>query len=155
VRQLAWNVLPTLVMKTTTIQVWVSLALVPSFAVTVSPQARAETVEITDDAASAAIAASDVSRRGGVVVGTLVNRGTEEVRDVRLLIDLPFLWTNEVKPGDDSPGRSTIMTVAGPIPPRGQLAFEFTPSPALPERSDGRFADPEVHVLGYESVAAR
>ncbi len=60
-----------------------------------------------------------------------------------------------MKPGDDSPGRSTIMTVAGPLEPHGRLAFEFTPNPPLPERSDGRYGDPQVRVLGYQSVTAR
>jgi hypothetical protein len=31
-------------------------------------------------------------------------------------------------------------------------ADEFTPQPPLPERTDGRFEDPKVHVLGYESI---
>ena len=86
------------------------------------------------------------------VVGTLTNRGGEQIHDIRLLIDIPFLWANEVKPGQDSPGRSSVLTVQGPLAPHGELAFEFTPNPPLPERTDGHFGDPQVHVMGFTSV---
>ena len=115
----------------------------------------AATVEIADDDTSSAIAIRDVTRRGNVIVGTLTNRGADQIRDIRLLIDIPFLWANEVKPGEDSPGRATVLTVKGPLPPHGELAFEFTPNPPLPERTDGRFGDPQVRVMGFSSVAAR
>lgn len=68
---------------------------------------------------------------------------------------MPFLWANETKPGDESPGRSAVLTVAGPLAPRGTLAFEFTPNPPLPNRTDGRFADPQAHVLGYQTITLR
>jgi hypothetical protein len=131
-----------------------SLVLLP-VCPTIAPLATAATVEIADDDKSAAIGVADVGRHGDVVVGTLMNRGDEEVRDIRILIDMAFLWANEFKPGDDSPGRSAVMTVAGPIAPHGRLQFEFTPNPPLPARTDGRYAEPQVRVLGYQSIAAR
>jgi hypothetical protein len=87
-----------------------------------------------------------------VIAATLSNRSAAEIRDVRVLIDVPFLWKDELHPGDESPGRSVVWTVRGPIAPRGELAFEFTPEPPLAARPDGRFGDPNVHVLGYESI---
>ena len=69
--------------------------------------------------------------------------------------DAPIPSSDADSPGDDSPGRSSVLTVEGPLAPRGTLAFEFTPNPPLPERTDGRFADPRVHVLGYETITAR
>jgi len=125
------------------------LLLVPGTA------AHTTTVEIADSDLNTAVGVTDVARRGDVVVGTIVNHGGDVVRDVRLLIDLPFLWANEVKPGEDSPSRSTIMTVAGPLEPHDRLAFEFTPNPPLADRIDGHYADPQVHVLGYQSIATR
>ena len=47
---------------------------------------------------------------------------------------MPFLWANEVKPGDESPGRSVVTTIAGPIHRTEAIAFEFTPNPPLPVR---------------------
>ena len=131
-----------------------SLALAPTFvAMPVAPVAAA-TVEIADGDVSSPITVADVSRHGDQIVGTLVNQGTDEVRNIRLLIDVAFLWKDELHPGEDSPGRSAVLTVAGPIAPRGRLAFEFTPSPPLPERNDGRYAEPKVRVMGYNSVTA-
>lgn len=116
-------------------------------------ETHAATVEIAGDADRSAIAVGGVTRRGNTVVGTLTNRGSDRIHDIRLLIDIPFLWANEVKPGEDSPGRSSVLTVKGPLEPHGELAFEFTPNPPLPERTDGRFGDPQVHVMGFSSVA--
>ena len=121
-------------------------ALVPTIG------AFAATLEITDDDARSVVTVGAVTRRGNSVVGTLTNRGADEIRDLRLLIEIPFLWANEVKPGDESPGRSTVLTVKGPLAPHGTLAFEFAPNPPLPERSDGRFGDPQVRVRGFNSI---
>jgi hypothetical protein len=142
-------------MKTTTMLALASVALVPaSFTVSVE-RGTAATVEIADGDVDDAVRIADVGRRGDVVVGTLTNDSNAELRDIRLLIDIAFLWTDEVKPGEESPGRSAIMTVAGPVAPHGTLAFEFTPNPPLPTRTDGRYADPKVRIMGYQSIASR
>ena len=134
-----------------------SILALASASVCVLPAATAPaaTVEISDGDATSAVTVADVARKGESVVGTIVNRGADEIRDIRLLIDMPFLWANEVKPGEESPGRSSVLTVAGPLAPGGRLAFEFTPNPPLPERADGHFADPQAHVLGYQSISSR
>jgi hypothetical protein len=141
-------------MKTTDILLIPSLALVSAFAPVAVP-ATTTTLTIADEDPSGLIAVTDVSRRGNVVTGILVNRGSDELRNVRLLVDIAFLWANEFSPGDDSPGRAVVLTVPGPIAPNARLAFELTPNPPLPERTDGRYADPKVHVMGYTHVAAR
>jgi len=117
-----------------------------------APTLDAATAELSGDRVHDEVAVTEVARRGDSVTGMLVNRSGAEIRDIRLLIDMPFLWANETNPGDESPARSSILTVAGPLAPRGKLAFEFTPNPPLPERTDGRFADPQVHVLGYQTI---
>lgn len=134
-----------------------TLALPPAAALVFAPTAStAATIELAEDRARTdEVQVMEVVRRGDSVTGTLVNRSDAQIRDIRLLIDMPFLWTNEVKPGDDSPGRSAVLTVAGPLEPRGKLAFEFTPNPPLPERTDGRFSDPQAHVLGYQTITLR
>ena len=134
---------------------WSRLGIAAVWIAALTVSSRAATVEITDDAADSAVAIGNVTRRGPVVVGTLTNRSADRIHDIRLLIDIPFVWANEVRPGDDSPARASVMTVKGPLPAHGELAFEFTPNPPLPERADGRFGDPRVRVMGYTSVAPR
>ncbi len=141
--------------KTMTVVALSALALVPTTSLLRPVAASAATVEITDGNIHSAVAITDVTRRGDTVVGTIVNRGDDEIRDIRVLIDMPFLWANETKPGEESPGRSSVMTLAGPLAPGGRLAFQFTPNPPLPERSDGHFADPQATVLGYQSISRR
>jgi len=125
-------------------------------AVTTRGDAVAATVEISDDdEAHSAVAVGAVARRGDSIVGTLTNRSGDQIHDIRLLIEIPFLRANEVKPGDDSPRRSTVLSVEGPLNPHGTLAFEFSPNPPLPERPDGHFGDPKVRVMGFDSIGKR
>jgi hypothetical protein len=139
-------------MKTSSILLLGSVMLAGAGVFALPEPSGAVTVEISDGDASSHVTVRNVARRGEVIAATLDNRSGDEIRDIRVLIDVPFLWKDEFHPGEDSPGRSVVWTVRGPIAPRGQLAFEFTPQPPLPERTDGRFGDPKVHVLGYESI---
>jgi hypothetical protein len=137
-------------MKMKTLLAVAGLAILP--AATMPLASFGITLDVAPDPDGGEVRVMDVARRGDAVVGMLVNRGNARIRDIRLLIDMPFLWANEVKPGDDNPGRSAVLTVTGPLEPRGQLAFEFTPNPPLPQRTDGHFTDPQVHVLGYQTI---
>lgn len=152
---LARNLLDRRDMKSTTVVSLASLAFASTLSGFANVPVGATTVEISDGDVDHALTVSNVTRRGDVVVGILTNDSNAELRDIRLLIDVAFLWANEGKPGEESPGRSAIMTVAGPLAPHGTLAFEFTPNPPLPERTDGRYADPKVRVMGYQSIASR
>lgn len=91
-------------MKTTHAMALATLALAPVLPTT----SAATTVEIADDDRSGAVAVAEVSRRGDVVVGTLVNRGGDQIRDIRLLIDIPSLWKNELAPGRFSAPDSAV-----------------------------------------------
>lgn len=134
-----------------------ALSALPATTAVVFPVATlpAATVDAADDAVHDEVQIAEVTRHGDAVTGKIVNRGDAEIRDIRLLIAMPFLWGNEVKPGDESPGRSSVLTVAGPVAPRGTLAFEFTPNPPLPNRTDGHFADPQARILGYQTITLR
>lgn len=124
-----------------------------SFVVALLPArpAIAEPVVIADDDRDAPIQVEGVTLEGNTVTGTLVDRGSAEVRDIRLLVDVEFLWANETKPGDDNPGRAIVFTVAGPLPPHGTLKFTVHPEPPLEERADGRYR-PKIRVMSYETV---
>ncbi|MGH7894149.1 MAG: hypothetical protein ACREQL_05725 [Candidatus Binatia bacterium] len=100
----------------------------------------------------------DVRIGAAAVRGVLVNRTDGKLEDVRLLVQDTFSWTDELHPGADSPGRATYAVVHGPIPPRGEVAFEIRRE-ALPDRSEGRF-ETSVTVVGLtryepEPVPAR
>jgi hypothetical protein len=89
--------------------------------------------------------------RSGAVSGVLVNRTSDILRDVRLLVRYDWRWTDERHPGDDSPARSVYFTVTSDVPALGTLPFRFSPSPPLPIRDDGYFA-PSVEVARYTQV---
>jgi hypothetical protein len=97
------------------------------------------------------VAIRDLRVSDEAVTGRLVNLTSNPIRDIRLAVSDEFLWNNETRPGDDSPGRVEFVTVRGEIPPRGEVAFRVDRQP-LPERSDGRFVT-DVDVVGLEDFA--
>ncbi len=91
---------------------------------------------------------------GGTVSGTIVNRTGLTVRDVKLMIDYAWVWSNDFRPGEDSPGRTVYITAPADIPAHGQGAFTYQPSPPLPSRDDGHYV-PSVHVVGFTQMVPR
>ena len=88
----------------------------------------------------------------GTVTGEIRNNSKNTVRDAQLFIRYTFLWKNEFRPGKESPSEAFYPTVSGEIAPGKSLPFTFTPSPALPKRPDGTFAQPTVSVAGFTQV---
>ncbi len=113
----------------------------------------ATSITIADGEVDPRVEVTDAVLTTGSVKGHFRNRSADEIRDIRVLIDLEFLWKDELHPGEDNPGRSVVLTVPGPLPPHGTLAFELQPNPPLPTRDDGRFRA-KVHVMGYEYVSS-
>jgi hypothetical protein len=102
-----------------------------------------------------AVALENVSARdNGTLSGTLANSTDYVIRDVKLMIDYAWIWRNDFRPGEDSPGRTVYFTVHGDIAPHGQQSFSYEPSPPLPSRHDGHFK-PEVKVVGYTQMVPR
>lgn len=81
----------------------------------------------------------DVQTQGGDVQGRVVNETSDQLENVRLLVSDQFLWRNERHPGPESPSEAHAVTVPGPIPPHGSVAFSFRRPSELPDRSDGQF----------------
>lgn len=98
--------------------------------------------------AGVGLAVEGVQRLGNEVSGWVVNRTENEVTDVRLLIQQNWRWANEKHPGDDNPGRGTIVRVPEPIPPNGRIKFRYDMPSSLPERADGTF-DTDVKVMSF------
>ena len=87
----------------------------------------------------------------GVVRGMLASQSSSVIREVTLLVHHTWNWQNEMRPGDDSPGRSTYVHISGDVPALGTLHFEYVPSPPLPERNDGTFTT-SVDISAYTEV---
>src|SRR5215467_6811585 len=114
----------------------------PSVAQNVASQSQAGSV----------VTIENVATQGDTVSGVIRNKSPNTVRDAQLFIRYTFLWKNEFHPGKDSPSAVFFPTVSGDIPPGGSLPFNFTPSPPLPNRSDGRFERPSVSIGGFTQV---
>jgi hypothetical protein len=121
---------------------WLGLGLKPSFAQNVASQ----------DQAGSVLTIENLSVQDGGVSGAIRNKSPNTVRDAQLFIRYTFLWKNEFHPGKDDPSAGFYQTVSGEIPPGGSLPFNFSPSPPLPRRSDGRFERPSVSIAGFTQV---
>jgi hypothetical protein len=113
-----------------------------SFAQTVASQNQTGSV----------VTIENLSAQDGGVSGAIRNKSPNTVRDVQLFIRYTFLWKNEFHPGKESPSAAFYPTVSGDIAPGGSLPFQFTPSPPLPKRSDGKFEQPSVSIAGFTQV---
>jgi len=111
-----------------------------SFAQTVASQNQTGSV----------VTIENLSAQDGGVSGAIRNKSPNTVRDVQLFIRYTFLWKNEFHPGKESPSAAFYPTVSGDIAPGGSLPFQFTPSPPLPKRSDGK--QPSVSIAGFTQV---
>jgi hypothetical protein len=105
----------------------------------------------TKEEISRILTVENVAVRDGGVSGEVVNRGSNTVRDVQLLIRHTWLWDNETKPGKDDPGTSSYYTLPKEIPPGGRLPFSFKPSPPLANASGGHF-ETTVSIAGFTEV---
>jgi hypothetical protein len=133
---------------TRTIFAWLLLCLIlalwpkPSFAQNVDSREQAGNV----------LAIENLSVQDGTITGAIRNKSPNTVRDVQLFIRYTFLWKNEFHPGKNDPSAAFYPTVSGDITPGGSLPFQFSPSPPLPKRSDGKFESPSVSIAGFTQV---
>ena len=104
-----------------------------------------------DAAVGSEVIAQNVSLKEDAVSGTVVNRSSRALSEVRLQISYVWMWNDEYHPGSDAPGRTEYYTLSAQIPPGGSAPFTYRPSAPLPARTDGRFI-PSVSVVGVTEV---
>ncbi len=87
----------------------------------------------------------------GQISGTIVNRTDRQIRDVKLMVNYAWVWSNDFRPGENSPGRTFYITAPANIPPHGEGTFTYQPSPPLEQREDGHYV-PSVHIVGFTQM---
>ena len=113
-------------------------------------EANAQTV-LAKDEASKAVTIRNLSATPSKVTGEIVNMSPHLIRDIELLVQYHWLWNNEFKPGQESPGRAVFVKLDKEIAPGKSVPFEYTPPSPLPARNDGQFK-PEVSIAGFTTV---
>jgi hypothetical protein len=126
-----------------------SVALAASL--TLAGVTRAAAVEPQSEV-DAVVSVDGVRAEGCVIEATLHNRGSRELRDVRLLVECVYHWPDERHPGDESPGRAWTHVVPGPIPPGASETLRSAP-PGVAPTAPGAF-EPRVRVLGFTERGA-
>ncbi len=100
--------------------------------------------------ADATVGIKDVTVGSTSVSGTIINKSSNSLREVHLVLRQEFRWKDEMNPGEASPGRVRAYTYDGPLAPNSSTEFKFDFDP-LPERSDGHFAN-SIEVTGFTTV---
>lgn len=85
---------------------------------------------------------------GAVISGRVINRTEKLIKDPRIAIDYNWAWSNEFKPGKDSPGWADFHVVSTELHPGEGVEFNFDPGRPLPERTDGHIV-PSVAVVEF------
>jgi len=94
---------------------------------------------------------TDLTVEGDTVHGVLVNKSSQTLRDVRMVIRRAWLWNDERKPGSDNPGSSEFFTFPGEVPPGGSTPFTHKLKAGKTTRSDGKFVT-SAEVLSFTLV---
>jgi hypothetical protein len=106
---------------------------------------------ISPHRADAQVIVADLKHDAYRVSGLVVNKSGNTLRDVILMINLSWVWRDEMAPGEDNPGRSARYVLDGDIPPRSTMPFTYRIEPPLPLRYDGEFRV-FVNVGGFTEV---
>jgi len=128
-----------------------ALAFAAALLLLALPGAAAAQEVMDEPGAAEEVVVEDLERHGDGVTGTVVNRTSHEVRDVRLLVRYAFRWEDEFHPGEESPGHAAVVPLEEALPPGGSASFAYTPPEPLPRRDDGHFAA-RAEVLGFTEV---
>ena len=108
---------------------------------------------LTQEEAAKSVAVRNLKVAPTEVSGEVVNNSPHTVRDIEVLIQYHWLWTNEFKPGAESPGQSAVIKLDRQLSPGESAAFRHAPDPPPASRKDGRF-EPEVVIVGFTTVIA-
>ena len=136
--------------QTRTLTVFVSLLL--GFILSFWPKSSFSQTVLSQQQGGSVLAIDKVAVQEETVTGEIRNQSKNTVRDVQLFIRYTWLWKDEFHPGKESPSAAFYPTISGEIAPGGSLPFKFTPSPPLPQRTDGRFERPSVSIAGFTQV---
>jgi hypothetical protein len=117
----------------------------------VQPDAALSATLASQEQAAQVVSVRNLTVKDGAVSGELVNKSPRTIRDVQLLIRYTWLWSNEMHPGEESPGDAVYHTFEGDIAPGGSKPFTYRPASPLPARTDGRF-EVSVAVAGYAEI---
>ena len=107
--------------------------------VVLSPQEAAKSVTI-----------EDLRITPTTVSGMVVNRTPHIVRDVEVVVQYHWLWNNEFRPGNDSPGQTVVQRIDKDLQPGQSAPFSHTLNIGG-DRKDGRFV-PEATVGAFAVV---
>jgi hypothetical protein len=111
----------------------------------------ASTADELDPALAEQVVVQNLTLRGDLLTGTIVNHSSRAVRGIQLQITYGWLWSDERHPGADNPGRTEMTVLTAEIPAGGSAPFSYRPSTPLPVRTDGQFV-PAVRVTGITEV---
>lgn len=108
---------------------------------------------VVSSQADSIVQVTNLKVEGETVQGLLVNKSSQTLRDVRVVVRNAWIWSDERNPGTENPGSSEFFTFPGEIPPGGSAPFTHRLKAARSTRSDGKFVT-SAEVLSYVLVGS-
>jgi hypothetical protein len=105
----------------------------------------------SNEAAARVVEIRNVTENNETITGEVINKSFYNLRNVELLVQYHWLWTDEMRPGPLSPGRSVYVMLNQEIRPGERAMFTYRPDPPLGTRQDGRYMS-EVSVAGFSQI---
>jgi hypothetical protein len=113
--------------------------------------AVAEESVLENEDVSNVVEVRDIYERTGEVIGIVVNRAPVPIRNLRLLVQYEWRWTDEKHPGSDPPGWTGIHVIPETIAPGATASFTVRPPNPPDTRPDGTYVV-NVKVMGFTKV---
>lgn len=132
-----------------------AINLILVFSLALGPQTSTGLAEDRDLAvttqADSTAEVRDVRVEDDTVHGTLVNKSSKSLRDVRLLIRHAWLWKTERSPGNSNPGRSEFYSFPGEIAAGASAPFTYHLERLDAPRGEGKFMT-SAEIMSYTLV---
>jgi hypothetical protein len=106
---------------------------------------------ITPDVAAQKVEIRNVQLQGNVVSGQVTNKSRYPLRNLELLIQYHWLWNNEFKPGDVSPGKAFYIVIDKELQPGESATFSAPLDAPTAPQADGYYMT-EVTLAGFTEV---
>jgi hypothetical protein len=94
---------------------------------------------ITQDVAAHKVEVRNVSVKGNITSGEVINKSQHAISNIEVLIQYHWLWKNEFKPDDESRGKAIFVALDKELRPGESATFAVPVDMPAASRDDGYY----------------
>jgi hypothetical protein len=106
---------------------------------------------LTPDQAAQKVEIRNVQVKGNIITAEVINKSPHPLSNLELLIQYHWLWNNEFKPGDPSPGKAVFVPLDKELRPGESTTFTAPLDPPPASRADGYYLT-EVTLAAFTEI---